>query len=272
MLKLRKKYFIVFVVFALACFLILKGNKFISDKISYALSFPQKIVTEGINSLSRPFGWFFDAKISSEEIESLRERLLVANSELARMREYEKENNFLREGINNKSLEGFDMVAGRIIGVEPSFFGDRIIVNVGTKDGISAGMPVVINGRILVGLVDKAMERSSLISTIYSNEFHVAVITQETQSYGIVYPDSSRLYMEIINKENTPKSGEQILTSAKDGLFPAGFLVGMTVNEITNEQEAEKTVLISGFFYPYELSNAYIITNFHNDFISTSEE
>ena len=151
-----------------------------------------------VNSISKTFqgvsnelGFFVDTlksidKFKNENMELKKENLEM-NYKISQFEEIKIENNILRRQLNfsqNSCLDEncLDLAMGDITGRGPDNFGDYIIVDLGKKQEIEEGFPVIVSGGILIGKVVKVFESYSRVMLITDSESSINSITQKTRS------------------------------------------------------------------------------------------
>ena len=120
--------------------------------------------------------------------------------------------------------------AASVIGRDPSPFLHYIIINRGSNEGITRGMPVVTNEG-LVGRVDAVIADAARVQLITdpisSVNVHLKNANTDAVLNGSVTGDVS---LDLISQDATVEAGDLILTSGLGGGFPADLIVGQVVN------------------------------------------
>lgn len=181
--------------------------------------------------------------------ESARERdeLLEENARLRHANQnlivIERENDELRENLGFVRRSKSKMIACKIIGRdEMSGWWRMVRLNKGYEAGIRPGMPVItVNG--LVGKIHGNVSRStSDVLLITDPTCKVSCKIVRTGVLGISRGNGvspiNRIGMELLSPnplctlnyipkdENTPKIGDEVITSGLGGVFPEGIQVG----------------------------------------------
>lgn len=165
-----------------------------------------------------------DIRLENYSLKDKNQKLLAENIAL---KDSLRENEILNKSREFYAKDSFDWQIGRIIGMDVQNWSGYIIVDVGSDDGLRVDMPVVTQNKLLVGKVIEVDKRSAKISTLLNPSIKIAVKTQDSQAFGILSGDYAKnLSMDLIDKGKILLLGELVVTSGKDGFFPADLIIG----------------------------------------------
>ncbi len=206
----------------------------------------------------------------NEELQSLADSLMIEN---VRLKELESENETLRQLLQFTQANPADSyraaeVVGHVIGQDPSNLLRYIIIDMGTNNGVTKGMPVITD-RGLVGRIVEVSPRSSKVLLITDVSSSVNAIIQSSRATGIVEGKADGgLVMKYIPSPVTVNIGDIILTSGLGATFPKGLVIGQVTavhkRDIEMFQQAEikptvdfdrlEIVLVITNFEPIEMA------------------
>ena len=136
-----------------------------------------------------------------------------------------------------QSLLGFkeqfidQTVAAQVIGSSGSEQSRVVYLDKGSKDGIKEGMPV-ISAEGIVGKVILVQSRVSQVLLINDQTSGVGTILEQSRLQGVLKGRASgELVLDKVMSEEDVKTGERVLTSGGDQIFPKGLPVG-TIGEV----------------------------------------
>ncbi len=221
------------------------------------LNFFQKEVKNFFYLISSPIQkWFWQGggKIASflkvfSEIKNLKEeneKLLFKNQELLvenfALKEIKKENEFLKKALEINLEEEFKVDLVQVLGKD--VFQDFLIINKGFKDGISIGLPVITEEKVLVGKINKVYENFSKVTLLTAKDFSFDGEIAEKEIYGILKGKGGlKLSLEFLPIDKEVKEGDVVVTAILGGVFPRGLLVGkikrVQKSDIESFQRAE---------------------------------
>jgi rod shape-determining protein MreC len=206
----------------------------------------------------------------NEQLQSLADSLMI---ETVRLKELESENETLRQLLqftqaNPTYRYRAAEVVGHVIGQDSSNLLRYIIIDVGTSDGMTKGMPVVTD-RGLIGRIVEVSSRSSKVLLMTDVSSSVNAIIQSSRATGIVEGKADGgLVMKYIPQQVTVNVGDIILTSGLGATFPKGLVIGQVTavhkRDIEMFQQAEikptvdfdrlEIVLVLTNFEPIEMA------------------
>ncbi len=208
-----------------------------------------------------------------KELEELADALMVENVHLS---EAEIENRLLREELQFKEANPLygtrgALVIGRqlkaeVIGRDPSNLSYHLLIDQGSQNGVSEGMPVV-TARGLVGRVSEVGTDWARVLLITDPASSVNALVQKSRATGMVQGRlGQNLLMRFIPWEDEVSVGDLILTSGLGGNLPKGLVIGQVTSvrrrDFQMHQEAEVKPTVD--------FNRLEIVTVITDFVSTS--
>lgn len=151
--------------------------------------------------------------------------------EAARQAHVDQENRKLRKllRIQAKTGGGRDTVVADVVARDPRGWMSALTLNVGSENGISEGM-AVSDGNNLVGQVARVQGNRCQVRLFTDSKAVVAGKLKSAKASGVVVGSGSHeLEMRYLDPDAGVKSGDWVLTSGHDGVFPAGIKVGKVV-------------------------------------------
>lgn len=238
------------------------------------LAYPNSFLDSFVSSSTRPV-WVFSGKASHFFSSILNIRNIYSDNDYLKDKNQKliAENSYLKDMIKEKYIiekardlqnqDNFDWQIGRIIGMDVQNWSSYIIINIGSDNGIKVDMPVVTENKLLIGKVVEANNKFSKISTIFNPTMKVAVKTQDSEAFGILSGDYTKnLMMDLVAKDKVLNQGEVVLTSGKDGIFPANLIVGQLKNFQIKPENLFQAANIKSDLDVYGLDRVLVITKF----------
>ncbi len=124
--------------------------------------------------------------------------------------------------------DNFSYQIGRVYSSYP--FNDRrlIVIDVGARDGIKPGMPVLINENVLLGRIKDVLRTQSVVETIFNPEWRSSVIIG-SKSIKSLLKGGMPPTLNLISPGADINLGDEVLNVSPE--LPLDLLIG-TVNEI----------------------------------------
>jgi rod shape-determining protein MreC len=215
------------------------------------------------------------------------ERELRRTEELAaQASRLERENAELRELLNGqRSAYQYGPLA-QVVAPVGDQFTQRIIINVGTQDGVESNMPVVIGQSTLVGRTTEVSRHTAQVMLITDQMFAAGVriippakfdpssgeigpaVTDESTSYGqgLLGTDlEGYLGVDLVSTSARAEEGDFIVTSGRAGdkelLFPPGLYVGKVESVSSQDIDQFKKIVVEPAVGPQDLEQVRVITD-----------
>lgn len=236
--------------------------------IFYFISSPiATIFQQGGNNTSTFFESFLKIKDLKNENDDLKKENQKLLSEIYFLQESIGEHLELKEVLKNVQSENFKIVSAKTIGLD--VFNDFILMDKGSDDGISENMPVISSQKILYGKVFKVYKNFSQVMLISNKNsvLDVKIISGndyvEVPIYGAVKGRGNlSIYLDLVPFDAEIKEGDTLVTSALDGVFPKGFLIGKILIKNKNDLKPFQMAEIQSFFNIKNIENLFVITNY----------
>jgi rod shape-determining protein MreC len=258
MSRFKKRVFIAIVILLAACAMMLFFNRHKGlDEQLKIVSYPYDVLSKALSSASSKVSDLFG---TAEENRRLREELLAAETERQRYGEVMAENRRLTELLQLKGRIDPGGRAVRVVGRGYNRMSSTLIVDKGGSQGIVMDMPVVTS-RGLAGKVVAVRGRFSDILLLNDLNFSAAVRFRDSRREGVV-TGSGRGYciLKYVPVEEQVKTGDVVVTSGLDGVFPAGIPVGAVTKVRTEGVEFFQYIEIEPFQDPDSIEEAMVIS------------
>lgn len=200
-----------------------------------------------------------DLKNKSDQLKLKNQEL---KTQLINLEELKQENKSLKQALNIDLEKDFKLALAEMIGKDISQ--DFIMINIGAKDGILKGMPIITEQKILVGRISQVYDRFSKVMLISNKEssFDAQVMSCPSCSGVIKGKGNSKLLFELIPQEEKISQGDVVVSSALGGIFPDGLLVGEVKDVRKSDLESFQIAKIESFFDISQSKNVFIILDF----------
>ena len=182
-------------------------------------------------TIYRPFLAQAAAAAAKDELElvRLRSELEAARREAAMLKQQIDDLHQLRGYFEKLEWTAPPLaLPGWVFSVEADQFRRTFTVDVGTKRGVEAGMPVVI-GKALLGIVLSAKAHQAVVRRVDDPRFtiEVEVETEEGSFTGIARGNGDKgLELRFLRRTDALKPGAPVFTSSYHEKIPPGLLVG----------------------------------------------
>jgi len=166
---------------------------------------------------------------AQEENQELHTQLVSAQSQIQQLSEQAAESLRLRALLEFKNQLSFQTVAAEVIASSPGENSNAIFIGKGVDAGLTSDL-AVITPEGVVGKTIAVFSRSSQVLLLTDPSSGVGVMLEKTRVQGVLKGDSQNLCLiRYIMNEEPVSSGEVILTSGLDQIYPKGLRVGTVV-------------------------------------------
>ncbi len=242
------------IIFILANFTILtissKGqlpeNGF--DRFTIALIAPfQMMVSRTIGFTEQVWENYFSIVAASKENSLLKKKLALTMKMQNRCRELELENKRLRKFFNFQASSGDSFFVAGVIGRDPSPWFKTIMIDKGSVDGLTKGLPVLVAEGI-VGQIVSVSKNYSRVLLITDRSSAIDALVQNSRIRGIFKGNNTEncIFKYVLRKDDI-HLGDIIVSSGLDGVFPKGLRIGKVVAVHKSNSHLFQKVMIKTF-------------------------
>lgn len=170
---------------------------------------------------------FADRRMLTEQNQRLREDLLLANAKLNRMSAVAEQNQRLKELLDTQRSLGLHVQMARVIGIDLGAYRHLMMINLGARDGVKTGQPV-IDAHGVMGQVVDVLPNSATVMLVTDPDQALPVVIERTGLRTVAYGSRTgeQLTLPTIPMAADVRVGDKLLTSGLGGRFPQGFPVG----------------------------------------------
>lgn len=178
----------------------------------------------GVRTLSVAFA---DRQHLTAQNQRLREDLLLANAKLNRMAAVAEQNERLRQLLDTQHSLEINVQLARVIGVDLGAYRYQLTLNMGSRDGVEPGQPV-IDAHGVMGQVKAVLPHTAVVMLITDPSHAIPVTIARTGLRTVAYGsrDGDQLSLPNLPLAADVRMGDKLLTSGIGGRFPPGFPVG----------------------------------------------
>lgn len=138
------------------------------------------------------------------------------------------------------------------------------LVNVGTRDGVQSGAPVVSPAG-LVGVIREARTSNSVGIDWTHPDFRPSAMLSDGSAYGLVesrrgaFREEDRLVLNGIPYHEEVDSGQTVLTSGLGGIFPRGIPIGTVLSVAEEEGTWRKAYFLDPIAEPAAATHVLVL-------------
>jgi rod shape-determining protein MreC len=231
----------------------------VRDALRLAVSGPSQFVGGVGQRLKLSFSVLFTVGDLARENTTLREQLILKDAEIAKLQFARGENEQLKKDLDfSLGRSDFNSLAATVINYSPTSIYQTITINRGTSDGVAVGQAAVSSG-YLIGKVHSVSEKTAEIWLLSNRNLVTPVMLTESQTVGLLKGSIRGLVVENIPLDTKVEKGSPVVTSALEGLYPAGIAIGVVEEVISAKEEIFLTLRVSSPVNPSNLTSVLVV-------------
>ena len=225
MLKKRTILFLLVVVilFSVMTYQSRKVHPLASSPLAWVINSLSSALTSTTTAITRPFR---EVALRNEENRSLQKQIDELLLERTRYQNAFSENKRLRDLLTLRDTWKDSITAARIIGRGTNYWSHTFVIDKGLQDGIEKDA-VAVTPKGLAGKIFNVSQSYASILLVTDINFSASVRIQESRKEGVLSGTGmNKTLLKYIPPEEEIKTGDVVITSGLDRLFPPGIPVG----------------------------------------------
>jgi rod shape-determining protein MreC len=200
--------------------------------------------------------------VNHENLKEENEKLRLVNAELmlqlSKLRKDALLIDELKNALHLKDTSNLSLISSQILSRFVDSNQESVTINVGRKDGVNIGMPV-ISEKGLVGIIFSVSDDFALVKTLRNTDLSLTVKSERTGEQGILKWRSNKL--RIINTPKTYqiKKGDRIITSELSTIIPVVLPVGVAQSTENVEKGIFNEIIVAPFVDFNRLQYVFVI-------------
>jgi rod shape-determining protein MreC len=206
-------------------------------------------VINGLNLVGDSFkrvwlGYFYLVGVR-EENDELKKRLEEYVQKEVRYQEALLLARRLEALLDLKKQVALPVTGARVVAYDPSQWSRCVIVDMGTSEGVTVGLPVLSKGGI-VGRIVETYSHYAKVMLIVDRNSGADAMVQRTRVRGILQgKGGNRCSLEYVPKNADVEVGDLILASGLGGIYPAGQTFGRVTRVDKNTSGPFQEILVT---------------------------
>ncbi len=186
----------------------------------------QRVVTTtigGLESVKDDYIALWNVREENKRLQALVDRYV---EQLGEYREGYSTYLHLQELLEFKEKLNFQPLAARVVGKEPAYWYQTIVVDRGRKDDVLEGM-IVLAPQGVVGQIIHTSEHYAKVLLANAPSSAIDAMIQKNRTRGILKGVGEKGYiLQYVPKHANVLVGDHIVTAGIGGIFPAGIPLG----------------------------------------------
>lgn len=189
----------------------------------------QRLASSLVGSLNGVMHGYTDLVNVREENLELRRQLTALENQRARMLELEAENRRLGDLLELRDALEMKATAVDVIGTDASAVSRTLVIGQGSHSSFRRGMAVIAMEGVVGKIIEVAPDAARVL-LIDDHNSALEALDQRSRARGIIAGViDDGLTMKYVDRSEDIKTGDTVVTSGMDGIYPRGLLVGEVV-------------------------------------------
>jgi rod shape-determining protein MreC len=178
-----------------------------------------------IGGVADAWGRYLYLVDTAEDNRQLIEENRTLRAVLTQSDEVRLENQRLRLLLDFKEAQEIDTLPARVIAEDASSWFRTVMIDKGSEQGVTEGMPVVVAEGV-VGRVVRSSPRFARVLLITDASSAIASLIQNNRARGVCRGQGDLLVFDFVLRQEDVSVGDRVVTSGMGGVFPKGLVVG----------------------------------------------
>lgn len=203
----------------------------------------QRGVSSGVNSVRHLWGGYVGLRQTQIENEELKRQLAEAQVALQAQRALADRARGLEKLLDLKDRVSVQTTAAEIIGAAATPDFRTVTIDKGTRDGLRQDMAIISPAGV-VGRVVVPSARSAKVQLLIDRNAAAGALIERSRAQGVVVgAGEERLRLEYVSEAADIVTGDVVVTSGIDGIYPKGFVIGR-VDSVEKSGPAYKRITV----------------------------
>jgi rod shape-determining protein MreC len=235
--EVRKRTGVVFVAAIVAQVLLVsaqvqtRSGVRVLEAVSFgAFARVQSVTSSAIRGVRDVWSNYAELRGAREENQTLKQRLSALEIQLQEQRALAARTTKLQELLALQQSTELPTIAADVIGGNPNAMAGirEVTIGRGSADGVQPGMAVMAPQGIVGRIIGQPAARAARVQLLIDKYAAAGALTERTRAGGMVVGADRQppLAMELVSNLQDVKSGDLIVTSGIDGIYPKGFAIG----------------------------------------------
>lgn len=189
----------------------------------------QRFTSSGLGSVRGVWDGYIGLRRARTENETLRQRLAALQIELQQQRALAQRSATLEKLVGLQSQLNLPTTGARVIGTGADMYFRTLTIDKGSADGLRSDMAVIAPTGVM-GRVVSVGARAASVQLLIDRNAGAGAVVERSQAAGVVVGASGErtdtLRMEFVSALSDVKTGDVVVTSGIDGIYPKGFMLG----------------------------------------------
>lgn len=252
------------------------GASLLGQTVFAVLSPFQRVVGAGLSALRSTWSGYVDLRHVYRENQDLRGRVATLEMEMQRQQDRLREADRLQEIADVKPGLPFDTLLAQVIATDGVPWYRTVTLNRGLDNGVTLNAPVISTTGV-VGRVVAVGPHAAKVQLLLDHESGLGIRIERSRITAVVSGQAgfadhvgNLLAMKFVPALADVETGDVVVTSGLDRMFPKGLMVGR-VQSVKGGGGLFKDILVAPSAHFERLEELMVIRTYPDDLVLTQE-
>jgi len=186
----------------------------------------QRGVSTGVDGVRRVWSGYVGLRHLKQDNDDLRRQLADAQIAVQEQRALADRARGLEQLLELRDRTNLHLTAAEIIGASATPDFRTLTIDKGTRDGLRPDMAILAPGGV-VGRVVVPSARAAKVQLLIDRNAAAGALIERSRAQGVVVGTGEDLLrMDYVSEASDLVTGDTVVTSGIDGIYPKGFVIG----------------------------------------------
>ena len=203
----------------------------------------QRALTNGVSGIREVWRGYVGLRQVRVENDSLKRELAEARVAIQEQQALVARAKGLQQLLDLRDHSDLQLAAANVIGAAATPDFRTVTLDIGTSHGVRSDMAVVSPAGV-VGRVVVPTSRAAKVQLLIDRNAAAGAIIERSRAQGVVIgTGDERLLLENVSEASDVQTGDAVITSGIEGIYPKGFVIGK-VESIEKNGPAYKRITV----------------------------
>ncbi len=255
----RRRSTYIFLIFLLIILALFPPFAPLRDGLRRVIGSPVRLLDRIAQKFVSAGNVIISARNLARDNSSLKQQNFELEAKLAQLQTIQSQNQQLRRDLNFKDEhKELRLLAANVIGYSPTGLHQAVTIDRGKRDGLRENQAAIGDGH-LIGEVKNVSDSTAEVWLLNNPSLLTPVMLAGSQTIGILKGSIQGLIVENIPLDAKVKTGDNVVTSSLEGLYPSGIVIGKVEEIVSSKEEIFLTLRVSSPVNINSVSQLYIV-------------
>ena len=192
----------------------------------------QRLLTSGLDKAVGLWSGYVGLRDVREENVELNSEISDLRLELQQQRALAQQTRSLERLLELRQTVALSTLSARVIATDATPYFRTLTIDRGRQDGVRSDLAVIAPDGVVGRVVGSPGPRAAQVQLLVDRNAAAGALIERTRASGVIVgtDDSRFLQMEYVSNLEDVQTGDEIVTSGIDGIYPKGLRIGVVTD------------------------------------------